>query len=89
MEYDFVANNYIYKLAYITMKQVKAPMAAIVIEIKVKLAQMVREGMEVALLESMKMQIPVLADCAGKVSQIHAAPQDFVNEGQPIITLEE
>ncbi len=70
------------------MKQVKAPMAAIIVEIKVKPGDMVQEGTEVVLLESMKMQIPVLANFAGKVVQIHAASGDFINEGQPIITLE-
>lgn len=70
------------------MKQITAPMAAIVVEIKVKPGEIVQEGTEVVLLESMKMQIPVLATSAGKVVQIHAAPQDFINEGQPIITLE-
>jgi acetyl-CoA carboxylase biotin carboxyl carrier protein len=71
------------------MKQVIAPMAAIVVEIKVKPGEMVQEGAELVLLESMKMQIPVLAPSAGKVMQIHAAPQDFINEGQPLITLQE
>jgi biotin carboxyl carrier protein len=64
-------------------------MAAIVVEIKVKPGEMVQEGAELVLLESMKMQIPVLAPSAGKVMQIHAAPQDFINEGQPLITLQE
>ena len=63
-------------------------MAAIIVEIKVKPGDMVKEGMEVVLLESMKMQIPVAADFAGKVVQIHATAGDFVNEDQPIITLE-
>ena len=52
-------------------------MAAIIVEIKVKPGDMVLEGMEVVLLESMKMQIPVLANFAGKVVQIHAALGGF------------
>ncbi len=70
------------------MKQVTSPMAAIVVEVKVRPGDTVKEGMEVVLLESMKMQIPVLANYAGKVTQIHSAPGDFINEGQPLITLE-
>jgi acetyl-CoA carboxylase biotin carboxyl carrier protein len=70
------------------MKQITAPMAAIVVEIKVQPGDIVQEGMEIILLESMKMQIPVSANSSGKVAQIHAAAGDFVNEGQPIITLE-
>jgi acetyl-CoA carboxylase biotin carboxyl carrier protein len=69
------------------MKHVTAPMAAIVVEIKVQLEDIVKEGMEVVLLESMKMQIPVVTESAGKVVQIHVKKEDFVNEGQPIITL--
>jgi acetyl-CoA carboxylase biotin carboxyl carrier protein len=72
----------------LTMKQVTAPMAAIIVEIRVKPGDLVQEGMEIVLLESMKMQIPVLANSSGKVTQIHATPGDFVNEGQPIITIE-
>ncbi len=70
------------------MKQLTAPMAGIIVEIKVKQGGVLQEGTEFAVLESMKMQIPVPADCAGKVVQIHVKPGDFVNEGQPIITLE-
>ena len=70
------------------MKQVTAPMAAIIVEIKVKPGDMVEKGAEVVLLESMKMQIPIASEHSGKVVQIHGAAGDFVNEGQPIVTLE-
>ena len=52
-------------------------MAAIIVEIKVKPGDIIQEGTEVVLLESMKMQIPVPANCAGKVIQIHAAARRF------------
>lgn len=70
------------------MKQIRSTMAGIIVEIPVKTGQMVAEGSEIALLESMKMQIPVLATASGKVSQVHVVSGDFVNEGDPILTLE-
>ena len=70
------------------MKQLAAPMAGIIVQILVKPGDTVHEGMEVAILESMKMQIPILAETAGKVSKVHLANSDFVNEGDIILTLE-
>ncbi len=70
------------------MKQLAAPKAGIIVEIRVKQGDLVQEGTEFAVLESMKMQIPIPATCSGKVTQIHVKKEDFVNEGQPIVTLE-
>ncbi len=63
-------------------------MAGIIIEVRVKIGQVVAEGAEIAVLESMKMQIPILATASGKVSKVHVANGDFVNEGDPLLTLE-
>lgn len=70
------------------MKQIASMMAGVVIEILVKPGQVVSEGMDVALLESMKMQLPVQSEEAGTVKEIKIASGDFVNEGDVIITLE-
>ena len=45
------------------------------------------DGMDVAILESMKMQLPVSSSEVGKVEEVKVASGDFVNEGDLIITL--
>lgn len=70
------------------MKQLNAEMAGIVVQILVKPGDAVKDGMEIAILESMKMQIPITANIAGKVSKIHVSNGDFINEGEPILTLD-
>lgn len=63
-------------------------MAGVVLEILVKPGQSVSDGMDVALLESMKMQLPVQSEESGVVKEIKVAPGDFVNEGDLLMTLE-
>jgi acetyl-CoA carboxylase biotin carboxyl carrier protein len=70
------------------MKQIASMMAGVVIDILVKPGDEVSDGMEVAILESMKMQLPVPSDQSGKVKDIKVASGDFVNEGDVLITLE-
>jgi acetyl-CoA carboxylase biotin carboxyl carrier protein len=70
------------------MKQVTSMMAGVVIEILVKAGDQVSDGQEVAILESMKMQLPVQSTLAGKVSSIKVNSGDFVNEGDPLLDLE-
>jgi len=70
------------------MKQIASMMAGVVIDILVKAGDEVTEGMEVAILESMKMQLPVPSEQVGKVKEIKVASGDFVNEGDVLMTLE-
>jgi acetyl-CoA carboxylase biotin carboxyl carrier protein len=70
------------------MKQVTSMMAGVVLEILVKTGDQVTDGQEVAILESMKMQLPVASTVAGKVSAIKVNSGDFVNEGDPLLDLE-
>jgi acetyl-CoA carboxylase biotin carboxyl carrier protein len=44
--------------------------------------------MEVAILESMKMQLPVQSDKAGKVKEVKVNSGDFVNEGDLLLVLD-
>lgn len=70
------------------MKQVTSMMAGVVLEVLVKAGDQVADGQEVAILESMKMQLPVQSTLAGKVSAIKVNSGDFVNEGDAILDLE-
>ena len=42
---------------------------------------------EVALLDSMKMEIPVLAEVSGTVAEVVAAPGDVVRDGDPLVII--
>ncbi|CAN5450024.1 acetyl-CoA carboxylase biotin carboxyl carrier protein subunit [soil metagenome] len=70
------------------MKQVTSMMAGVVLEVLVKAGDQVTDGQEVAILESMKMQLPVQSTLSGKVSAIKVNSGDFVNEGDAILDLE-
>jgi acetyl-CoA carboxylase biotin carboxyl carrier protein len=70
------------------MKQISAMMAGVVVKILVKPGDQIVEGMEVAMLESMKMELPVQANTGGKVSQVKVKDGDFVNEGDALVLLE-
>lgn len=63
-------------------------MAGVVVEVLVKPGDAVSDGMEVAILESMKMQLPVHASSAGKVKEVTVKSGQFVNEGQALLLLE-
>lgn len=62
-------------------------MAGIVVEVLVKLGDEVDDNQDVVIIESMKMQLPVQANLAGKVEEIRVASGDFVNEGDPLLVL--
>lgn len=70
------------------MKQVTSMMAGVVLEVLVKPGDQVTDGQDVAILESMKMQLPVQSNLDGKVAAVKVANGDFVNEGEAILDLE-
>lgn len=70
------------------MKEIASMMAGVVLEILVKPGDDVTDGMDVAILESMKMQLPVASDKAGKVKEVKVNTGDFVNEGDLLLVLD-
>lgn len=70
------------------MKSVKSEMAGTVLEVKVKAGDTVKSGQELLVMESMKMEVPVLSPQAGKVTSLSKAVGDFVNEGETLLELE-
>jgi acetyl-CoA carboxylase biotin carboxyl carrier protein len=70
------------------MPQVEAHITGTVWKIEVKVGDNVDEGDTVAILESMKMEMPVEAEDAGKVSEILCEEGQAVNEGDPLLMLE-
>ena len=65
-----------------------AEMVANVIRVAVSPGDQVQAGDAVVLLESMKMEIPVLSEHAGTVESVHVDPGDVVQEGDLLVTLE-
>ena len=67
--------------------RILAEMVANVIVVEVAVDDRVAPGDPVCLLESMKMEIPVLSEHAGVVSAIRVTPGDVVQEGDVLIEL--
>ena len=70
------------------MPEVRAEITANVWQVRVELGQAVEVGDELVILESMKMEIPVVAPLAGTVSELAVAPDDQVKEGDLIAVIE-
>ena len=69
------------------MADVRADMVANVMEIYVTQGGQIEIGDTIVLLESMKMEIPVIADEAGKVSRIAVSVGDVVQEGDLLVSI--
>jgi acetyl-CoA carboxylase biotin carboxyl carrier protein len=66
---------------------VNAHITGTVWKITVQVGESVSEGQTVAILESMKMEMPVESPAAGKVSAIIAKEGQPIEEGAPILEL--
>ncbi len=69
-------------------QKVESEVTGTVWKILVEVGSQVAEEDALMILESMKMEIPVEAPCAGKVTGLLVNPEDPVEEGQIIATLE-
>ena len=70
------------------MAEIRADMVANVMEIYVAEGDSIAVGDTIVLLESMKMEIPVIAETAGKVTRLAVSVGDVVQEGDLIIESE-
>ena len=66
------------------MAEVRAEMVANVWKVLVSEGDHVDEGDTLVILESMKMEIPILAEEAGTVTKLHVAEGDVVQEDELI-----
>jgi biotin carboxyl carrier protein len=71
------------------MHEIRAEITANVWKITVEEGQMVAEGDELVILESMKMEIPVVTEVPGVVRELHVAENDVVQEGDLIALIDE
>ena len=68
--------------------EVVAPTAGLVVQVNVGEGQSVQAGEAVVVVQSMKTEIAVTADVAGKVSKVHVKKDDEVNIGQVLVEIE-
>ena len=68
-------------------RPVNAPLPGVIIGIKVKVGDVVKEGQAVAILEAMKMENEIQAEFGGTVVSVDVAEGDSVLEGAPIVTI--
>ncbi|ARV98875.1 Biotin/lipoyl attachment protein [Bacillus subtilis] len=66
---------------------VSIQMAGNLWKVHVKAGDQIEKGQEVAILESMKMEIPIVADRSGIVKEVKKKEGDFVNEGDVLLEL--
>ena len=70
------------------MTEVKAEIAANVWQVRTEVGASVDEGDELVILESMNMEIPVVALVGGTVAEIRVAPEDQVQEGDVVAVID-
>lgn len=70
------------------MKRLRSPVSGTLRELRVKRGDAVTPDTEVALVESMKMEIPVLAEYTGTVSAVLADTGGLIEEGQPLLDID-
>ena len=70
------------------MTPIRAEMVAKVVEVVAAVGQDVLPGDTVLVLESMKMEIPVLAETAGRIDQLTVSEGTTVAEGEVLVVLE-
>jgi acetyl-CoA carboxylase biotin carboxyl carrier protein len=68
---------------------VVAELVANVLTVTAKAGDDVRPDSTLVILESMKMEIPVLAEISGTVREMKVAEGDVVNDGDPIAVIDE
>ena len=66
---------------------IKSQIQAVVWKIHVKIGDKVNEGQEIIILESMKMEIPIISDISGIVKSILVEEGDTIDEDQIAIII--
>ena len=68
-------------------KPVTSPLPGVIIAVKVNVGDTVKAGQTVAVLEAMKMENDIQAECDGTVTAVKVAKGDSVLEGATIVTI--
>ena len=68
--------------------EVEAQITGNVWKIEKAVGDAVAEGEAILILESMKMEIPVVAPCAGRIAEIRVREGDSIEEGAVLAVIE-
>ena len=71
------------------MHEIRAEIAANVWQVIAEEGQLIAEGDEICILESMKMEIPVITEVPGVVRELDVEPGQTVQEGDRIALIDE
>ena len=66
---------------------IKTPLPGVIIDVKVAVGDTVKKGDTVVVLEAMKRENNINADCDGKVIAIHVAKGDTVADGAVLVVI--
>ena len=69
-------------------QDIVSDLVANVAQVQVAIGETVEAGQELVLLESMKMEIPVVPEWEGTVTDVRVVPGDVVQEGDILVVLE-
>jgi len=72
----------------LAQERVEVPITGKIISVNVKPGDEIKEGDVLCLLESMKMENPILAPVAGTVTQVDLSPGQVVSTGDLIAIIE-
>lgn len=70
------------------MAEIKTPMPGRVVEILVKIGDTIETGETAVVIESMKMEVPIVANHTGTVKDIFCNVEDSVDNGTTLFTIE-
>jgi len=67
---------------------IEVPITGKIISVEVKPGDKVKEGDTICMLESMKMENPILAPVAGTITEVKVAAEQVVKPGETIAIIE-
>ena len=70
------------------MTQVEAHITGTIFKIETSVGAQVETGDVLAIIESMKMEMPVESPCSGRVSEIRVEEGQSVEEGETLVVIE-
>ena len=68
-------------------KKIESPLPGFIVSGDMKEGQAVKRGQKVAVIEAMKMENEILAECDGTITAVHVKQGDSVLEGADIVTI--
>lgn len=68
-------------------KDIVSPLPGVIISVDVTVGSAVKRGQKVAVLEAMKMENEILAECDGTVTAVHVSKGDSILEDAKIVTI--